>query len=127
MRSRRTLVLLALVLAVAGCAMARHREQVRRGFLTRGLHRDAFVKEWGQPARTYSVEASEGTVNVDPWTGTWRVPIYEIWEYPDRATCLTFEGVRLIEWQQNRTDCKPAPRPPRRPPGPPPPYPPYPR
>jgi len=125
MRSRRTLLLLSLVLAVAGCAMARHREQVRAGFLTRGLHRDAFVKEWGQPARTYSTEAPDPVLRQDPFTGTWRVPIYEVWEYPDHATCLTFEGVRLIEWQQNKTDCKPPPRPPRRTPVPQP-YPPYP-
>jgi len=45
----------ALAAAVAGCTMEKHREQVREGFLSRGLHRDAFVEEWGPPSRTFSV------------------------------------------------------------------------
>lgn len=126
MPSRRAVVVLALAVALAGCAMARHRQQVREGLLTRGLHREAFLKEWGPPARTYTVEAPEPVLRMDPWTSSWRRPIYEVWEYPDRTMCLTFEGVRLIAWQRDKTDCKPAPPPPRRKPLPPA-YPPPPR
>jgi len=128
MSSRQTLVLLSLMVGVAlgGCAMARHRQQVREGLLTRGLHREAFLKEWGPPTRTYTVEAPDPVLKIDPFTSSWRVPIYEVWEYRDRSICLTFEGVRLIEWQGDKSDCKPAPPRPRRKASPPPYPPPYP-
>jgi hypothetical protein len=99
--------------------MARHRQQVREGLLTRGLHRDAFLKEWGPPTRTYTVEAPDPVWKMGPYTSSWRRPIYEVWEYRERAICLTFEGVRLIEWQRDKSDCKPLPPPPRRKPLPP--------
>src|ERR1043165_6695975 len=109
MPSRRSVVVLALVVGLAGCAMARHREQVRQGLLTRGLHRDAFLKEWGQPTMTYTVESPDMVMKRDPFTSSWRRPIYEVWEYRERATCLTFEGVRLMEWELDKSNCKPLP------------------
>jgi hypothetical protein len=90
--------------------MERHREQVRQGFLTCGLHRDAFLKEWGIPSRTFAMPASEPVMRPDPYGGTsWQRPVYEIWEYQARATCLTFDGVRLISWEMGRADCEPKP------------------
>jgi len=111
MRVLQTRVLLSLVLAIArvGCTMERHREQVREGLLTRGLHREAFLKEWGPPTQTYTVESPDPELKMDPFTSSWRRPIYEIWEYRDRAICLTFDGVRLIAWERDKTDCKPPP------------------
>lgn len=109
--------------------MARHREQVRQGFLTRGLHRSAFLEEWGTPTRTFTREASEPVFRTNGFTSSWQRPIYEIWEYPDRSTCLTFDGVRLIAWRTGTTDCqpKPSPEPPaRQDPPPAPPFPPLP-
>jgi hypothetical protein len=114
MPSRQRVLVLALLVGLAGCAMARHREQVRQGLLTRGLHRDAFLKEWGPPTRTYTVESPDPVLKLDPITSSWRWPIYEVWEYHDRAICLTFEGVRLMEWERDKSDCKPPPQPPRR-------------
>jgi len=117
------------VACLTGCAMERHREQVRQGFLTRGLHRDAFLYEWGTPARTFSVRGPDAVWRAGPYGARWERPVYEVWEYPDRATCLTFDGVRLVSWETGTTDCTPRPAReseteayPRRPP-PAPPYP----
>jgi hypothetical protein len=102
-----------LVVALAGllgCAMSRHRAQVRQGLLTRGLHREAFIKEWGPPSRTFSMRAEDAVYRVRPFDGaTWERPVYEVWEYPAHATCLVFDGVRLVSWQTGRTDCTPKP------------------
>lgn len=99
----------ALTVAVAvtlmSCAMERHREQVRQGFLSRGLHRDAFLEEWGLPSRTFAVPACNPSVRADPQGTGW--PVYEVWEYQARATCLTFDGVRLLFWKTGTTDCEP--------------------
>jgi hypothetical protein len=128
-RSRGLLLIVALV-GLVGCAMARHRAQVRQGLLTRGLHRGAFLKEWGPPTRTFSLPAREPVLRTHPFGASWERPVYEVWEYQDRATCLVFDGVRLVSWETGRTDC--TPKPPRerterkRSSRPPPPYPPYP-
>jgi hypothetical protein len=124
---------LALLLALAGllgCAMARHREQVRQGVLTHGLHREAFRREWGPPSRTFAVRGRENVLRTHPFSARWERPVYEVWEYQDHATCLTFDGVRLIHWETGRTDCTPKqPREPaperekKRSPSPAPPYP----
>jgi len=115
----------ALAAALVGCTMQKHRQQVREGFLTRGLHRDAFVKEWGPPSRTFSVAAPDPVMRTDAYGSTWQRPVYEVWEYPSRETCLTFDGVRLVLWETGRTDCTPKPPPPREPVAEPaPPYPP---
>ena len=106
MRSRQVFAL-AIAIALAGCAMQRHREQVRQGFLTRGLHRDAFLKEWGPPSRTFSVPAPDRVYRADAFGATWQRPIYEVWEYQERATCLTFDGVRLVFWETGKTGCEP--------------------
>ena len=86
--------------------MARHREQVRQGLLTRGLHRGAFEKEWGPPDRTVSLP-SEG-YRPRAFDG-WEPIVYEIWEYRSHGTCLVFDKVRLVSWQTGRTDCTPRP------------------
>jgi hypothetical protein len=126
-RSADGLLLVTLVL-LGGCAMARHRAQVRQGLLVRGLHRDAFLKEWGPPTRTFAQPGDAPVFRTHPFGASWERPVYEIWEYRERATCLTFEGVRLIYWETGKEDCTPRPRPraerPRAPE--PPPYPPFP-
>jgi hypothetical protein len=109
--------------------MARHREQVRQGLLTRGLHREAFVKEWGPPSRTFAVRGRDAVLRTYPFSARWERPVFEVWEYRDRATCLTFDGVRLVTWETGRSDCTPKPEAERKERGqrpPPPPYPPYP-
>ena len=127
MGTRRAHALLWLALAcLVACAMERHREQVRQGFLTRGLHRDAFVKEWGPPARTFSVRSPDWAWKAGQYNARWERPVYEVWEYPDRATCLTFDGVRLRSWETGVTDCTPQPTRGEAPPPGPPPAPPYP-
>jgi len=99
---------LALVLTIAaGCAMAQHRAQVRQGLLTKGLHREAFVKEWGPPSRTFPLQGTEPVLRVNAWGGYWEKPIYDVWEYRERYTCLTFDGVRLVSWETGKQDCDP--------------------
>ena len=88
-------MLLVVALAGTGCAMSRHREQIRQGLLTRGLHREAFVKEWGQPSRTFAVRSGDAVLRTYAFSARWERPVFEVWEYQDRATCLTFDGVRL--------------------------------
>lgn len=125
---RRVVVCLALA-CVVGCAMERHREQIREGLLTRGLHREAFQSEWGPPSRTFAVESRDTVLRTYPFGARWERPVYEVWEYQERETCLTFDGVRLVQWATGRSDC--TPKPPREPDAgtrrqQPPPYPPYP-
>ena len=111
--------------------MSRHREQIRQGLLTRGLHREAFVKEWGQPSRTFAVRGPGAVLRTYAFSGArWEQQVFEVWEYQDRATCLTFDGVRLASWETGKSDCTPK----REPEGSarsrresPPPYPPYPQ
>lgn len=123
---RAAILLVAVCLA---CGMARHREQIREGLLTRGLHRKAFVEEWGLPARTFPLPTRETRLRTYPGGAEWERVVYEVWEYRDRATCLTFDGVRLVGWETGKTDCTPHPpreesKPQRRAPQP---YPPYPQ
>jgi len=129
MKPRDGVILLLVVLAgTAGCAMSRHREQIRQGLLTRGLHREAFVKEWGPPSRTFSVRGPDAVLRTYAFSARWERPVFEVWEYQDRATCLTFDGVRLDSWETGRSDCTPrrAERSARGKRESPPPYPPYP-
>jgi hypothetical protein len=105
--------------------MERHREQIREGLLTKGLHREAFVREWGPPSRTFAVRSRDAVLRTYPYSARWEYLVFEVWEYTDRATCLTFDGVRLVSWELGKTDC--TPRPERDEAGKaPPPYPPYP-
>ena len=90
---------------VLGCAMSRHRAQLRDGLLTRGLHREAFLKEWGPPSRTFTLASKENVVRVNPFHASWGKPTYEVWEFPSRSTCLVFDGERLATWQTGKSDC----------------------
>lgn len=102
-----TLILLSLALASTGCAIARMREQIRTGLLVRGLHQEAFIKEWGMPLRAGTIAGEEGMQA--GWSngggffqkgrGT-----YEMWTYgPPRDIQLVFDGPRLVAWKTDRT------------------------
>lgn len=106
-RAAVALIGLFLALGLGGCAMARHRQQVREGLLTRGLHRGAFLKEWGLPSQTFTYQSADWVFRADPYFGRWEQPVYEVWAYPARATCLTFDRVRLVSWETGTTDCDP--------------------
>ena len=105
--SSRRIALWLTLAYLAGCAMARHREQIREGLLTRGLHREAFRREWGPPSRTFAVQSRDAVLRTHPFGARWEHPVYEVWEYEPRTTCLTFDGVRLIHWETGRSDCTP--------------------
>jgi hypothetical protein len=108
MRPRLMPVLAAGLVLAGGCTMQRHREQVRLGFFTKGLHRDAFVREWGPPTRTFPLPARDPVLRTNAWGGYWEKPIYEVWEYRGRATCLMFDRVRLVSWETGKADCDPG-------------------
>jgi hypothetical protein len=110
MTSPRTLRSAGLALALAlvvGCAMQQHRAQVRHGFLTRGLHREAFVREWGPPSRTFTLQGKEPVLRVTAWGSYLEKPVYDVWEYRERYTCLVFDGVRLVSWETGNQECDP--------------------
>ena len=98
-------VTMVIAASLMSCAMDRHREQIRQGLLARGLHRGAFLQEWGLPSRTFAVPACNPALRADPYATSW--PVYEVWEYQARATCLTFDGVRLLLWKTGISNCEP--------------------
>lgn len=98
--------MLVIATSLMSCTMERHREQIRQGLLARGLHRNAFLEEWGLPSRTFAVPACNPSLRADPRETSW--PVYEVWEYQARATCLTFDGVRLLLWKTGITNCEPT-------------------
>lgn len=104
---RRVILLLVLVaLLVCGCAMHHQRERIREGVLANKTHRDAFVKEWGQPDRTTST-ASQEFINF-PSGGQSRdygratTPL-EVSIYDKYGVALVFKGARLVGWKTDKT------------------------
>jgi hypothetical protein len=101
--------LLAVVLVLfgsVGCALQRHREWVREGVLIRGLHRDAFLEEWGRPDRTYTITGDEA-MNA-AWAGGTGFffkgkAVYDAWEYLSRDTTLVFSNAKLVTWKTTKT------------------------
>jgi len=88
--------------------MSRHREEVRQGLLSVGLHRQAFLDEWGPPAQTYAMPGGTRVdVNQFGGTSTSTPVMYDVWAYPSRRTCLVFYGVRLQSWTTGKVDCDP--------------------
>jgi len=105
---------LVVVLASSGCAMQRHREYVREGLLVSGLNRNAFLKEWGMPDKTYTIPSDEFTSFTAGWGGTQyghsggagyfkgKVPL-DVWEYKQKDVTLIFHGLRLIAWKTEKS------------------------
>ena len=90
-------MMLALFL-LSACAMARHREYVRDGFLMTGLNRNAFLSEWGHPTRTYSTtgeEIAHAHWNIAGGSFARGKQQYDVWEYDSDIT-LVFAGFALV-------------------------------
>ncbi len=101
-------VLALLAVASAGaCAdsLARHESYIRRGILIRGLHREAFLEEWGPPTRTSVMTVEEAAEGPPPVAGAMpeRRKAYDVWEYSDPAVTLVFSGTRLSSWKTDLT------------------------
>jgi hypothetical protein len=105
------LVSIVLFLLI-GCstAMTKHREQVRSGLLTVGLNREAFLKEWGMPDKTYVISGEEFIKLSASW-GAYgggagffkgKVPL-DVWVYEKREITLVFNGIRLVGWKTEKT------------------------
>src|SRR5438552_19012492 len=83
------------------CAIDRQREQIRTGLLTQGLHRQAFLAEWGLPTKTSTLSGDDTTrVGWADGAGFFFKgrAIYDVWEYRDREVTLVFERMRLVTW-----------------------------
>jgi hypothetical protein len=101
-----------VLLLLIGCstAMTKHREQIRSGLLTVGLNREAFLKEWAMPDKTYSISSEEFTKLSASWgdygggAGFFKgkVPL-DVWVYNERQVTLVFNGIRLVGWKTEKT------------------------
>src|SRR5574338_1092243 len=108
----RTLAVVALAASLVGCAMMEHRAQVRSGLLTLGLHREAFLREWGLPTRTATMsgeQVTQASFGGNSFGGGGFFfsgkRTYEIWTYsaPEGEVVLAFSGVRLAGWTTKLT------------------------
>lgn len=72
----------------------------------RGLHREAFLKEWGLPERTSTMTGGE-VMRLGWGIGGGEFlkeqALYDVWEYPEREATLFFYGARLVSWKTTRT------------------------
>jgi hypothetical protein len=97
---------LVLVLAATGCAIQRHKAHVRDGLLIQGLHRDAFLEEWGLPTRTSTVTGDEairaGWVSGGGYFFKGKA-VYDVWEYSGREVTLFFYRAKLVTWKTEKT------------------------
>lgn len=106
------------LLLLSACAMERHREQIRQGFLVRGLRREAFLDVWGTPTRTGTATGEEITSAGITWGGFANRSgsvargdgffrrgreRFDVWEYADLGVTLFFSGRVLEAWETNRT------------------------
>lgn len=57
------------------------------------------------PAQTFAKQSVGARLRFKPFSGTLQPPIYEVWAYPSRRTCLAFDGVRLQSWITGVTAC----------------------
>src|SRR3972149_11517722 len=99
----RKVILITLVFSLfIGCAMARHREQIRSGLLTTGLNRNAFLAEWGMPTKTYSMSSEEFmSAGFSGYSGRFyrgKVPL-DVWVYDEKGVTLVFQGIVLVGWK----------------------------
>jgi len=103
----RKVIFLSIILSLlVGCAMARHREQIRSGLLTVGLNRDAFLAEWGMPTKTRSMSSEEFTsAGWSAYGGkvySGKAPL-DVWIYEERQVTLVFNGIVLVGWKTEKT------------------------
>jgi hypothetical protein len=99
-------LLVLVIIAASGCAIERHRANIRDGLLIRGLHWDAFLKEWGYPNRTATItgeEAIEAGWNSYGGSFSKGRAAYDLWEYSDPAVTLVFHRQRLVSWKTDLT------------------------
>ena len=103
----RKIALLIIVLSLfVGCAMARHREQIRSGLLTVGLNRNAFLTEWGMPTKSQSMSSEEF---MSAGWGQYSGRFYKgktslnVWIYEEREITLVFDGIVLVGWKTEKT------------------------
>ena len=101
---------LLIILASSGCVMQKHRQYIRDGLLVTGLNREAFLKEWGMPDKTYTIPSDEFSSFTAGWGGygggagyyKGKVPL-DVWEYENKGVTLVFHGYRLIAWKTEKT------------------------
>ena len=109
----RKVIFFTIILSLlVGCAstMTKHREQIRNGLLTTGLNREAFLKEWGMPDKTYTISSDEFSQFMGGAAGSigsatyfkGKVPL-DVWVYESRQVTLIFKGIVLVGWKTEKT------------------------
>jgi len=107
---KRALVLIAVLILVTGCIMAKHRHSIREGLLVTGLNREAFLKEWGMPDRTSTISSDEFASFSAGFSGSAGSASYfrgrrplDVWVYEKWDITLIFNGLRLVAWKTDKT------------------------
>jgi len=100
------IVSMLIVLVISACAMAKHKKQICQGLLTTGLNRNAFLKVWGTPNRTYVISSDEFLSA--GWSGAGGSVFkgrksLDVWEYEQIPIKLVFNGIVLVGWQTDKT------------------------
>ena len=100
------IMFILIVWVLSGCGMAKHKKQICQGLLTTGLNRNAFLKVWGTPDRTYVISSDEFLSA--GWSGTGGSVFkgkksLDVWEYQQILIKLVFNGIVLVGWQTDKT------------------------
>jgi hypothetical protein len=107
---RKAISIMFVLLLLGGCAMYKHRSQIRDGLLTTGLNRNAFLKEWGMPDRTSTVSSDEFSSFSAGFSGSAGSAAYfsgreplDVWIYEKLDVTLVFNGLRLVAWKTDKS------------------------
>ncbi len=99
--------MLVLVLALAGCATMRGRDQLRDGLLTMGIPQSSFLEVWGMPDQTYVTSGQdimEAGWNQGSGSFFRGKRTFEVWKYESKKTELIFDRRKnLAAWKTNAT------------------------
>ena len=103
---RRT-AMLVLILALAGCAAIRGRDQLRDGLLTMGIPQASFLEVWGMPDQTY-VTSGQDIIEAGWNQGSGSFfrgkRTLEVWKYESKKTELIFDRRKnLAAWKTSAT------------------------
>jgi hypothetical protein len=103
-------LILGIVILISGCAMARHRSNIRDGMLITGLNRDAFLKEWGMPDRTSVISSDQFSTFTAGFHGSVGGAQYfsgtkplDVWQYERWGITLVFDGLTLAAWKTDKS------------------------
>jgi hypothetical protein len=100
------LLVATTLVQLVGCVGINRRQNVRDGFFSQELVKDAFLDVWGQPDKTRVMSGDEVMkANVSRGGGSFYKgkTSFEVWEYYKYGTTLIFSGVKLVDWDTSKT------------------------